>query len=81
MPTYDYRCELNGQVLEVRHSMQETLNTWGDLCQRLGMETGTTPADAEVTKLATGGQVVKRSSLGESAAPCGAGGCGMCALN
>ncbi len=29
MPTYDYRCETNGQVVEVKHGMSEVLKTWG----------------------------------------------------
>jgi hypothetical protein len=29
VPTYDYRCETNGQVLEVKHHMNERLATWG----------------------------------------------------
>ena len=32
MPTYDYRCDTNGQVLEVSHRMSEPLSTWGELC-------------------------------------------------
>lgn len=75
MPTYDYLCESNGQVLEVRHSMQEQIATWGELCERLGISAGETDASAPVKKLATGGQVVKSSSLGDTGG-CGAGGCG-----
>jgi hypothetical protein len=82
MPTYDYLCEANGQVVEVRHPMSDTLSTWGELCERAGLEAGDTPADAPVQRLATGGQVVKSSSLGDTAPPCAAGGCGggMCGL-
>ncbi|WP_455234167.1 zinc ribbon domain-containing protein [Thiogranum longum] len=83
MPTYDYVCETNGQVVEVKHRMSETLLTWGELCKKLGIETGDTPGNAPVKKLATGGQVVKSSSLRESAPPCASGTCcggGMCGL-
>ena len=82
MPTYDYLCEANGQVVEVNHPMSDTLSTWGELCERAGLEAGDTPADAPVQRLATGGQVVKSSSLGDAAPPCAAGGCGggMCGL-
>jgi hypothetical protein len=82
MPTYDYLCEANGQVVEVKHPMSDTLSTWGELCERAGLEAGDTPADAPVQRLATGGQVVKSSSLGDAAPPCAAGGCGggMCGL-
>lgn len=84
MPTYDYRCDNNGQVLEVRHGMQETVPTWGELCALLDMDPGSTPVDSPVTKLATGGQVVKSNNLGESSPPCGSGPCcggGMCGLD
>ena len=85
MPTYDYRCEANGQVIEVNHRMSETIGTWGDLCSRAGVEPGTTPADAPVRRLATGGQVVKSRNLGDTnAPPCASGPCcggGMCGFN
>ena len=70
MPTYDYSCESNGRVVEVRHRMSESLSNWGELCARAGIEVGDTPPDSPVQRLATGGQVVKRSSLGETP-PCG----------
>jgi hypothetical protein len=86
MPTYDYRCATNGRVLEVSHRMSENLNTWGDLCRHAGVETGETPADAPVQRLATGGNVISSTSRGSSAAPlppcasghcCPSGGCSM----
>jgi hypothetical protein len=75
MPTYDYLCEANGRVVEVKHRMSEALSTWGELCARVGMNVGDTPADSAVQRLATGGQIVKSGSLGESAPPCGSGPC------
>ena len=85
MPTYDYRCADNGRVLEVSHRMSETLATWGELCERAGMDPGDTPLDSPVTRLATGGVVVKQGSLGSGMAPaCQSGPCcggGMCGLN
>jgi hypothetical protein len=85
MPTYDYRCDQNGQVLEVNHRMSESLATWGDLCARLGVATGDTPADAPVHRLATGGNILSSSALGSGAAPaCSTGSCcpgGFCGLN
>ena len=82
MPTYDYLCEANGRVVEVKHRMSDTLSTWGELCHKAGLETGDTPADASVRRLATGGQIVKSNSLGDNAPPCAAGGCsgGICGL-
>ncbi|HEB56899.1 MAG TPA: zinc ribbon domain-containing protein [Gammaproteobacteria bacterium] len=76
MPTYDYACEENGRVVEVQHRMSEVITTWGELCERAGIDLGHTAKDAPVKKLATGGQVVRSSSLGESAPPCASGGCG-----
>jgi len=83
MPTYDYFCEANGRVVEVKHRMSDTLTTWAELCEQAGIEPGDTPADAPVQRLATGGQVVKSSSLGDAAPPCAAGACcggGACGL-
>ncbi|KAA6185673.1 zinc ribbon domain-containing protein [Thiohalocapsa marina] len=86
MPTYDYRCDANGQVVEVSHRMSETLSTWGELCARANLPCGDTPDDAPVQRLATGGNVITSGSLGSGVAPpaCGAGGCcpgGVCGLN
>jgi len=84
MPTYDYRCEANGRVVEVRHRMNDRLATWGELCALAGLDCGTTPPDAPVEKLITGGQVVRSSSLGDAGAPpCASGPCcggGRCSL-
>lgn len=84
MPTYDYRCAANARVVEVKHRMNETLRTWGELCAQAGIEPGDTAVDAPVERLATGGQVVRSSSLGDARAPacssgpcCGGGMCGM----
>ena len=84
MPSYDYRCPVNGQVIEVKHRMTEHVQDWGELCALAGIATGDTPADAPVEKLITGGQVVRSSSLGDAAAPpCSSGPCcgGVCGLN
>ena len=85
MPTYDYRCEDNGQVVEVKHGMSENLNTWGGVCERAGIEPGDTPKGTPVRRLITGGQVVHSSSLSNPEAPvCRTGSCcpgGMCGLN
>ena len=80
MPTYDYRCDSNQMVVEVQHSMKETIKTWAELAQLAGLELGDTPADAPVQRLANGGQVVKATSLKNSVPPCQVGaGCGGCA--
>ena len=84
MPTYDYRCNDNGQIVEVKHPMSDRLRTWGELCALVGIDPGETSADAPVEKLITGGQIVKSSSLGDAASPpcssgpcCGGGSCGF----
>lgn len=84
MPSYDYRCDANDRVVEVRHGINDRFNTWGQVCERAGIDLGSTPADAPVTRLITGGSVVSSGSLSNPEAPaCGAGGCagGMCGLN
>ena len=87
MPTYDYRCEINGRVLEVSHRMSESLATWGELCARAGLDPGDTPAEAPVHRLATGGSIISSTSRGSGAArapACGSGTCcptGFCGLD
>lgn len=55
MPTYDYRCDKNSQTVSVQHGMKESLRTWGELCQRAGLDVGSTPADASVERVISGG--------------------------
>lgn len=83
MPTYDYKCEANGKIVEVQHRMSERVMTWGALCELAHIEPGETPLDAQVTRLPTGGNVLK-SGLSQSAPPCQTGGgCpgGACGFN
>ncbi|MDH5800206.1 MAG: zinc ribbon domain-containing protein [Gammaproteobacteria bacterium] len=82
MRTYDYKCDFNERVIEVRHSMADEIRSWGELCQKAGIDPGTTPSDTPVHKLATGGQIVKSGRLGETTPPCGQGPCcgGGCSL-
>ena len=84
MPTYDYRCEANGEVIEAKHRMNESAATWGELCLLTGRSPGALPIESAVTRLATGGQVVKSSALTNPDTPpcatgpcCGGGGCGL----
>lgn len=56
MPTYDYRWEANGQIIEVHHRMNETLTSWGEVCEYTAIDPGDAPADSPVTRLATGGK-------------------------
>lgn len=85
MPSYDYRCSHTGDVFEARHGINEKLQTWSELCDNLGITLGSTPALAPLERLASGGAVVRSSSLkNPEAPPCaGSGRCnggGMCGL-
>ena len=51
MPYYEYRCPSNGRTLEVRHGMNERLETWGEVALRAGIGVGATSADAPVERL------------------------------
>lgn len=55
MPTYDYRCETNNQIVEVNHSIHLKVETWGELCKLAGIPPDNTPLSAAVTRLITGG--------------------------
>ncbi len=85
MPTYDYRCAANGRVVEVMHRMSDQMSTWGELCEKAGIEPGDTPADSPVTRMATGGNLVSSTGSGPDLGPaCSTGGCcpgGMCGLD
>jgi len=82
MPTYDYRCEANQQVYEVQHSISQRPTTWGELCALAGINPGDIAPEAQVTRLISGGGVVRSSSLKNPEAPpcmsgggCSGGGC------
>jgi hypothetical protein len=87
MPTYDYLCNANGQVVEVSHRMSELMHTWGELCTRAGIEPGQTPENTPVQRLATGGHVVSGSNLGsgiDTGPACTTGSCcpgGVCGID
>ncbi len=76
MPTYDYRCEVNDTVVEVRHAMSHRIMTWGELCDTAGIDPGETEEIAPVSRLANGGNVVRSATLRNSSpAGCDAGDC------
>ena len=54
---YDYFCEVNNKTVEVSHSMNESLYTWGELCERAGIDPGSTPSDAPVRRIISGGSL------------------------
>ena len=51
MPHYEYRCPTNGRTLEVRHGMDERLETWGEVTDRAKADPGDTPREAAVERL------------------------------
>ena len=84
MPNYEYLCEANGRVVEVRHKMNEKLSSWGELCERAELSPGPTDPKAPVRKLISAG-FVGTGAANEPAceAPgCGSEACGggMCAM-
>ncbi len=71
MPYYDYYCAANDRTVEVRHSMSETLRTWGELCERAGLSTDETPADAAIERKVTAGVPLTGRSAGSPPEACG----------
>ena len=84
MPTYDYLCEANGRKVEVRHSMSEMLENWGQLCELAQLDPGDTPVNTPVRRLISGGAFISRSSLSNPEPACSSGSCcpgGFCGLS
>ncbi|QEP42232.1 zinc ribbon domain-containing protein [Ectothiorhodospiraceae bacterium BW-2] len=84
MPTYDYLCEANQQVYEVKHAMTEQIETWQQLCAIAAIPLAEIAPDTPVTKLISGGGIVSSGALKNPEAPacmsggrCGGGGCGL----
>lgn len=79
MPTYEYQCARNGRVVEVRHKMDDRVETWGELCERAGISCGGTDPRAPVEKLISAGYIGS-AGAGPAEAPCSAPACGggMC---
>ncbi|SDS63047.1 FmdB family zinc ribbon protein [Pseudomonas oryzae] len=77
MPTYDYRCEANGQVYEVQHPMALSPKTWGELRAASSLAADPSiPDDAPVTKLMSAAGVVSSRALKNPEPPaCARGGC------
>ncbi|MDE0897374.1 MAG: hypothetical protein OSA81_00015 [Longimicrobiales bacterium] len=51
MPYYDYHCDANDKTIEVRHGMNEQLETWGEVVARAGEDAADTPVSASVERL------------------------------
>jgi len=57
---YQYLCEANGRIIEVSHPLKEKVKTWGDLCQRAGIEPGQTDPQTPVVRLIGGMPFIER---------------------
>ncbi len=65
MPIYDYFCPSNNQKVEVWHSLNQEVKTWGDVCQLAKIELGNTPEDATVRRLFSAPRLVMPTSDSE----------------
>jgi predicted nucleic acid-binding Zn ribbon protein len=81
MPTYEYYCEANGESIDVVHSMQVELATWGELSELAEIDCGETPKDAPVIRqLSAIASLIPKGGKGPrgdfGTGCCGGGGCG-----
>lgn len=51
MPVYDYICDANGRRVEVNHTMEAALKTWGELCFVAQIPLGDTDPMAPVRRI------------------------------
>lgn len=51
MPTYEYFCPANGESVEVKHSMKESIETWGELCRLADVPLGETSESEKVERV------------------------------
>lgn len=51
MPKYDYYCETNGRTVEVVHTVNADLKTWGEVCYVAQISLGETDPLAPVRKV------------------------------
>ncbi len=75
MITYDYHCDANETTLTVRHSIKETLATWGELCALANQKPGDTPPETPVRRLFGSGNVMLTGTRGCTS---NGGGCACC---
>ncbi|MCB0337799.1 MAG: zinc ribbon domain-containing protein [Bdellovibrionales bacterium] len=50
MPLFEYKCPSTGSSFEVIHRSDEHIQTWGELCEKLGLPLGDLKADSPVVK-------------------------------
>ena len=58
MPNYDYYCEANDLTVEVNHSMNVSLKTWGEVCYVAQIPLGDTDPMTPVKKLISAPAIV-----------------------
>lgn len=84
MPRYDYRCELNGQTIEVSHAMNDVINTWDEPCTLAGIEAVDTATRVPVKKLISCGFIATGAGPQVSSLTCAVPSCcraGACGLD
>ncbi len=62
MPAYDYFCAANQQTIEVRHSIHDLIQTWGELCRLANCDLGNTSEHEPVTRRVSAPMVMKPTS-------------------
>ncbi len=65
MPRYEYHCPAKEASFEVEHSWSESLETWGEVRQRLGIGPDATPDSSPVVRLVGAPQVLRSRFLAE----------------
>ncbi len=80
MPTFEYYCPENSRTVEVLHGMTTELQTWGEVCEKAGVEAGDTPVDTPVEKLMGIGMMAAKPKPRSNGETPPSGGCcgGMC---
>jgi hypothetical protein len=73
MPYYEYYCNTNEQTIEVRHGMNERLETWGELATRAGVQVGATPVETSIDKLLSAPVPLTGSRRDAGSQACGSG--------
>lgn len=76
MPLYDYRCPANGRTIEVRHPMNESISSWGELCRLAELDPGNTSVLSPVERLVAVPAVFTKPGLPNGGGCCGVPGCG-----
>lgn len=62
MAFYDYYCAANKKTVEVKHSINERLKTWGEVCKLAGIDLGDVAADSPVDRIISAPEVTTPTS-------------------